>query len=200
MTIQNSKIRINTPLCPPLIRGEFKGGNFKFLIFNSRRGGFTLIETVIVMVIVVILAAVVILRNPFGSIKLYSASKKVAGDIRYAQKLAISTQERCGIDFNINGYSVRNITWNTLAKSPGDTCSTDSQNNFVVDFTASRCSNYSNVQITSPATDPIAFNSLGTPVNQWGTMLGSNQTVTLSLSGAGNQNITVEQGTGRVSY
>jgi len=161
-------------------------------------GGFTLIEAVIVMVIVAILAAVVILRNPFDSIKLSSATRKVAADIRYVQKLSISNQTRAGIAFNLTGYDVySDIALSTRAVSPGDPCSTNALNQFVVDFTdANRCSNFSNVTITSPATNPVAFNSLGTPVNQWGTILGSNQSITVNYSGS--RQITIEQGTGRV--
>ncbi len=152
-----------------------------------------------VIVIVVILAAVVILRNPFSSIKLSSATRKVVADIRYVQKLSISNQTRAGMTFNANGYSVfRNITVPTAAQSPGDTCSTDASNNFVVNFTLSRCSSYSGVTLTF-SSGTIAFNSLGNPVDAAGTALAA-QTVTLSLSGAGSQTINIEAGTGRVSY
>lgn len=166
---------------------------------SAKSGGFTLIETIMVMVIIVILAAVVIIRNPFGDIKLYSATRKVAADIRYVQKLSISNQTRAGMVFNANGYSVYpNITdLTTLAPSPGDPCSswTDISKPlpnifFVVDFTdANRCSNYSGVTITNitfPA-NTVSFNSLGTPDNAGSLKVGGNT-------------ITVEAGTGRVSY
>ena len=167
----------------------------------SDEKGFTLIETVIVMVIAAILAAVVAVRwNPFDTIKLNSATRKVAADIRYVQKLSISNQTRSGVVFNANGYSVYpNITdLATLAASSGDVCSSDASNNFVVDFTQSRCSNYSGVTITTlPATNPIAFNSLGTPVDSAGATIGG-QTIIVTYNGT--QQITIEQGTGRVIY
>jgi Tfp pilus assembly protein FimT len=165
--------------------------------------GFTVIELVMIMVIVGILAAVIVVRWDFDYIKLYSATRKVAGDIRYTQKLAITNQTRAGIEFNTNGYSVYNDT--TVlppyppATSPGDSCSTDPLNNFVVDFTQSRCSNYSGVTL-SFTTSVIAFNSLGTPVDAAGTPFGTNQTITLSYSGLTPKTITIETGTGRVSY
>ena len=167
-------------------------------LFTNNRG-FTLIEAVIVMVIVAILAAVVILRNPFDSIKLNSATRKVAADIRYVQKLSISNQTRAGMTFNANGYTVySNISTLTQARSSGDPCATDATGNFIVLFTAPRCSSYANVQLNPlPTTNPIAFNSLGTPVNQWGTILG-NQSVTVNYSGSNT--INIEAGTGRVSY
>ncbi len=169
-------------------------------LFPNHRG-FTLIETIVVMVVIVILAAVVVVRNPFNDIKIYGATRKVAADIRYVQKLSISNQTRAGITFNANGYTVySNIVTLTQARSSGDSCSTDASNNFVVDFTQGRCSNYKNVRIAAlPSTNPIAFNSIGTPVDSGGA-IAVNQIITLSLSGASSQSITIEAGTGRVSY
>lgn len=160
--------------------------------------GFTLIETVIIMVVVGILAAVVFLRgNPFDTIKLDSATRKVAADIRYAQKLAITTQQRSAIALNDTGYSVyEDITTLKLAKSPGDPCSTDASYNFVVDFTQNRCSSYERVRLVFSVAI-IAFNSLGMPVNSRGEAL-STQTVTVTFNGS--RTITIEAGTGRVSY
>ena len=168
-----------------------------YSLFTAKTG-FTLMETIMVMVIAVILAAVVAVRwSPFDTIKLNSATRKVAADIRYAQKVAISTQTRAAILFNANGYDVyQNYASIILAPSPGDPCS-DSGGNFQVAFNADRCSNYSGVTITSPATNPIAFDSRGTPVNSGGTTIVS-QTVTVAYNGA--RQITIEQSTGRVSY
>ena len=162
--------------------------------------GFTLIETIMVMVIVAILAVVVVVRNPFDAIKLRSAARKVAGDIRYVQKLSISNQTRAGMDFNGDyGYSIYpNITdLTTLAVSPGDPCSTNGANQFVVDFRTGNCSNYSGVTLTAPATDPIAFNSLGTPVDNDGNVIIGDRYVTVTYNGT--QQITIAAGTGRVS-
>lgn len=160
--------------------------------------GFTLIEAIIVMVIVGILAAFVILRNPFDSIKLNSATRKVADDIRYAQKLAISNQTRAGIQFNANGYTVySNAATSTVAKTSGDPCSDDGTGNFVVNFNNPQCSNYQNITITTlPSTNPIAFNSSGTPVSSVGVVLGGNQSLIITYSGT--KQINIEAGTGRV--
>lgn len=169
--------------------------------------GFTLIETIMVMVVVAILAAVAVLRNPFDAIKLTSATRKVAADIRYVQKLAISSQTRAGIEFTLNGYCVfQDITLRTgaclpdaaLAVSTGDPCSTSSTNKLVVDFAdANRCSNYSGITLTPPADNPFAFSSLGKPVTSAGADLGT-QTVAINFKGI--KQITIESGTGRVSY
>lgn len=166
--------------------------------------GFTLIETVIVMVIVIIIAATVIIRWNFDPMKLNSAVRKVAEDIRYAQKLAISTQTRCGIFFNnATTYTIfENSSTADPAPSTADPCSTapdgadpDTANDFIVNFNDSRCSNYSGVAFTAMPT--IYFNSLGTPVDATGTAIAT-QTVTVTYKT--NKNITVETNTGRVSY
>ncbi|MDP3259668.1 MAG: prepilin-type N-terminal cleavage/methylation domain-containing protein [Thermodesulfovibrionales bacterium] len=166
----------------------------------TRRQGFTLIETIMVMVIAVILAAVVAVRwSPFDTIKLNSATRKVAGDIRYAQKIAISTQTRAAILFNANGYDIyQNYASTILAPSPGDPCS-DSGGNFQVAFNAGRCSDYSGVTttFTTSVANTIYFNSLGTPVDATGTAIVGNQTVTVTYKGT-NQ-ITIDANTGRVS-
>ena len=192
--------------CRSLSRTQIRGRNDRKFVprhspiypFTNSKG-FTLIETIMVMVIAVILAAVVAVRwSPFDTIKLNSATRKVAADIRYAQKVAISTQARAAITFNANGYDVyQDITVPTRAQSPGDPCSTDSSNYFVVNFLDSRCSNYSGVTIpTNPLT--IAFNSLGNPVDATTGADLATQTVTVNYNGS--KSITIEAGTGRVSY
>jgi|Deesub1362A_J573_1020465.scaffolds.fasta_scaffold00013_62 MSHA pilin protein MshC len=160
--------------------------------------GFTVIEVVVIMVIIAILAAVALTRfSSFETIKLNGAVRKIVSDIRYTRKLAISTQKRAGLTFNTNGYSVyEDITVPTLAESPGEPCSTDSSNKFVVDFTADRCSSYEGVTLSYSAAT-VAFDSLGSPVDASGSPLDT-QTVTVTLNIA--KTITIEAGTGRVGY
>lgn len=165
--------------------------------------GFTLIETVVVLVVIVILTAVIIVKNPFNALKIYSATRKVAADIRYAQQLALSTQTRCGLQYTSTTRYVifMNNTPATLARSAGDPCS-DSGGNFVVDFSASRCSSYNGVTIshTLPL-NIVKFDSMGTPYDGNNALLvaGSN-TVTLSHGGATSRTVTIEAGTGSVRY
>jgi len=156
-----------------------------------------MVEVIIVILIVMILSAVAITRWNYDSVKRVSAARKVAGDIRYAQKLAVTTQSRSGIGFNANGYTVyRDAAALTIAQSPGDICSTNPAGQFVVDFTAQRCSDFSGVVIAPPA-GVIAFNSMGTPVDTAGNPLAA-QNITLTIGG--NSVLTIEAGTGRVSY
>jgi prepilin-type N-terminal cleavage/methylation domain-containing protein len=191
MSVQNSKIKIQNS---KLKSSEIF--NFKFLILNSRRGGFTLIETIIVMVIAVILAAVVAVRwSPFDTIKLNSATRKVAADIRYSQKVAISTQQISGVVFSGTTYTVFASETSMPVRSPGDPCS-DSGGNFIVDFSADRCSNFNGATVS---TITLYFNSLGTPVNAFGSIItDAEQAVIVTYNGT--QQITIWRSTGRVSY
>mgnify|MGYP001561135472 CR=1 FL=1 len=175
----------------------------------TRKSGFTLIETIIVMVIMAILAAVVAVRwSPFDTIKLNNATRKVAADIRYAQKLAISTQQRCGVFRNsATSYTVfEQGSTADPAPSPGDVCSTapdgadaDTTSDFIVDTSQDRCSDYSGVTttFTTSVANTIYFNSLGTPVDATGTAIAGNQTVTVTYNGT--RQITIDANTGRVS-
>lgn len=159
--------------------------------------GFTLIETVILIAIIGILAAVVAVRWDSSSMKLDSAVRKVVADVRYAQKLAISTQRLCGIS-PVGAASYRifeNGNSADPAPSPGDPCSTDGAGNFVVDFAAGRCAIFSGVAVSAMPT--IYFDGIGAPVDAAGQPVGT-QVISLSLGSA--RLISVEANTGRLSY
>lgn len=162
-----------------------------------RAGGFTLIEVVLVVAMLAILAATVILKNPIEKIKVDSAARKLVADVRYARKLAVTTQQRSGVTFNANGYSLfLDVAGAVFANSPGGSCSTDAAGKFVVDYTLARCSELSGITLGfTNAT--VAFDPLGSPVDAGGTPLGV-QTVTVSGAG-GTRQITIEALTGRVS-
>lgn len=159
------------------------------------RTGFTIIETVVVIVILAILGLAMFLRMaPSDTVKNKGAARKVAGDVRFAQKLAISTQTRASVLFNATGYSV--FTDGALANSTGDPCATDSSGKFSVNFTHVRCSEFAGVTLTAPAANPLAFDSMGTPVdNSTGAQLGAGQSI-----GVGSETVTVEAVSGRVNY
>lgn len=170
------------------------------MIFD--RKGFTFVETIVVMVIIAILGAVMVVKNPFQAMKIYSATRKVAADIRYAQQLAKATQTRCGLLFiGSTGYAVfTNNNTATRARSAGDPCADDGAGNFVVNFSTSQCSSYNGVTISQALPSSIVkFNSLGTPYGGDDNLLVSS-VITLSLGGTTSRSITIEAGTGRVSY
>jgi prepilin-type N-terminal cleavage/methylation domain-containing protein len=161
-------------------------------------GGFTLIETMLVVVLLAILAAAVLLQSPIERVRLNGAAEKVKSDIRYARKLAVSAQERAGVTFNADGYSVyRDVVSSTLANGTSDSCSTDASGKFVVDFTASRCSELGGITL-GYSSDTVAFDSLGRPVDDTGVPFAAQQTVTVTGS-AGTKTLTIQVQTGRVS-
>jgi len=161
--------------------------------------GFTLIEAIMVVVLLAILAAAVLIKNPIEKIRLNGAAEKVKTDIRYARKLAVSSQQRAGIEFRTDGYSVygvMNSITNTAATASSDACSKDASGNFVVDFTAARCAELSGITL-SPSMK-VAFDSLGIPVDASTGAPLSTQTVTVNGS-AGSKTITIEGQTGTVT-
>jgi len=158
--------------------------------------GFTLIEAVLVVALLAILAAAVIIRNPIERLRVNGAAAKLKSDIRYAQKLAVTGQERAGIVLSANGYGIyADIVTSALANSPEGGCSSDASGKFVVDFTAPRCSELEGITL-SYMSNVVAFDSLGSPVDASGAPLG---TQTLTVSGPGGARaVTVEAQTGRV--
>lgn len=159
--------------------------------------GFSLIEAMLVVALIAILAATAIIRNPIERLRLNGASTKVKSDIRYARKLAVTSQQRAGLVFNTNGYSIyRDVVSAALANAPDEGCSSDASGKFVVDFTAPRCADLGGITL-SFTTDTVAFDPLGSPVDSDGDPLAA-QTVTVSGPG-GARTVTVEAQTGRVS-
>ncbi len=162
-----------------------------------RAGGFTLIEAVLVVALIAVLAAALLIRNPIDRLRVNGATAKLKSDVRYARKLAVTTQEMAGVVFNANGYSVyRDIVTTALANSPDESCSSDAAGKFVVDFTAPRCSELSGITLAYTG-DTVAFDRLGVPVDASGTPLAT-QTVTVSGTG-GSRVLTIKAQTGMVS-
>ena len=164
--------------------------------------GFTLIETAMVITIIAILAIVLIIKgNPFDTIKLDNAAEKIAGDIRYAQKLAVTTQNRAGIIFGANSYSVCNDVTppaSVIAQSPGDPCSTDASGQFIVDL-LNGCDEYKNITLAmaNAPSSILAFNAFGVPISNTGNPLDTTVlTVTYSSS---NRKISIMNSTGMIS-
>lgn len=167
-----------------------------------RQRGVTLIEVVLVLVILLVIAAVasVSLSN-FASIKVNSAARKLASDIRFAQQMAISRQNRHGVAFNTpaaNQYTVyeQDDPLNP-ARNP------DGGNDFIINFTTGT---FAGVTMTSTfAMDGggrrlVKFDSRGEPFDGANAAVGApNNSVTLSYQGS-SAVVTVGAVTGRVTY
>lgn len=164
--------------------------------------GASLIEVTLILVILVFLAAVVGLNlSSFAQSKVNSAARKLASDIRFAQQMAISRQNRHGVAFNTpaaNQYTVyeQDDPLNP-ARNP------DGGNDFIINFTTGT---FAGVTMTSTfAMDGggrrlVKFDSRGEPFDGANTAVGvPNNTVTLSYQGS-NAVVTVGAVTGRVTY
>lgn len=83
--------------------------------------GFTLIEIVIVMVLISIVAAAVFTRSiTTDELNLISRAEKIQAHIRYAQSMAMKTNDIWGINCVNNKYSLFNKTFSQMVKLPGE--------------------------------------------------------------------------------
>jgi len=161
------------------------------MIMIKKKEAFTLIELVMVMVIIGLLAVVVMFSAP-GSVKLSGVAHKLMFDLRYAQQLAISRGESCGVSFNPSGnsYFVYIGDIGTKAADP------HTRQNLSIDYDTD--SHYAGVDLFSTDFgDQLSFDYLGTPYDSSNTALSGPGRVVLQ-QGADTQNITIEPNTGAV--
>ena len=157
--------------------------------------GFSLIELVMVIVIVAVLAVLALPRfDSFKAAKLNAAVKKVAGDIRYVQQLAISEHTAYGINFSVaaDSYEVRRVNDSHFAIDPF------SRQNFIVSFAGDP--NFKGIDISSVSfngTSGVRFTWEGIPQSVNNVDLSSEGSVRL-VSGSNNRTVYVRPGTGTV--
>ena len=174
-----------------------KNGDYR----GNPESGFTLIEMVLVIIIVIILGAVLSLGlSSLSTVRLDNAVKKVVGDLRYAQQLAMTTRIRHGLELNsLTQYTVhQDLPPDTAIKDPVDLGS-----NFVVNFDTYQQGQISGVQFGSATPfcggGVIEFNAIGEPTDTNGTLLGCAASVVMNYSG-NSRTITIEPNTGNLTY
>ena len=176
--------------------------------------GFTLTEVIIIVVILSVLAGVMFIKSTdFYTIKLDSAARKLASDMRFAQQLAMTRQVRNGVVFNLTVACPPAVATHTYTvfeeKGACPTVDTPARNpagggNLTVDYNTD--AQFKGVTITGPSfcvgavcTETLEFNAEGAATDAAGTQLNSGS-VTLNYPGATSKTITVTPSTGKISY
>jgi len=148
--------------------------------------GVTLIETIMVILLLLVLAAMAIPRvSGVDAARVNAASRTAAGDIRYAQSLAIATQRNHHVVFTGGGtyrIEVNNAGVWAAVSNPAKGGA----------YTVSLSADYPGVAINNNYT--VEFNQFGEPV------AGAGGAVTLSYGGgAPARTISVAAVTGKVT-
>lgn len=163
-------------------------------------GGFSLIELLAIIVIVVLLAGVAAPSiAAMSQSRAKMAARHLHRDMTFARQRAIATGTRSWVVFNTGAE-----TWSILAENP----SSPGRSNAVVlrddatnaPFTQTLgVGSFVGVQIVSASFDgnvEVGFDWLGRPLNSSEANLAAQGTVVLT----GNNQLTVEVGTGHVRY
>lgn len=151
------------------------------------RKGFTFIELVMVIVLISIVAVYAAPRlSNVTDTKAGAFVDKLRADIRYAQNLAMTTNQRYRVYFNgsggsapANGYSVVNNVTAGIAPDP------DGSGNLIVTLNSG---DYAGITVSTPAGGYIEFNALGVPT--------AAAAITIT---PGGQQVTVAAQTGAVN-
>jgi prepilin-type N-terminal cleavage/methylation domain-containing protein len=144
--------------------------------------GFSLTELIVIISILGILSWIAYPKmSAMDEIKLDAAARRLAGDLRYAQSLAMSRRVIHGILFNtaLEKYTVFAPNASTPITDPADRART-----MIVDYTSR--SEFRGVLVQSAAfgtTPGVTFDYFGVPRDTAGVDLSSTGTVVLSYQG-----------------
>lgn len=160
--------------------------------------GFTLVELILMIALIGILAWLAVPRlQAFHEIKLETAARRVAADLRYAQGLSMTQRERHAVLFDphVSRYSVLDAATRAPIENP-----MDRGRPLLVDF--HRPGEFQGVSIVSAefgGTPGVTFDFFGVPRDTTGRELASPGRVVLSYEGM-TAAVSIAPGTGRVSY
>jgi len=152
----------------------------------NRRSGFTMIETVGVLLLLVVIAAGAVSVLPDSSVSLFTEANRLSSHVRYAQIRAQADTYQWRLAFtDAQTYQIGPV----VVPGPGFTPA-------VVPGTGTTQRSLTDGVMTTAGT-AIRFDSWGRPLNDAGTLLGSDQIITLTRGGQ-NQTITIRAGTGLI--
>src|SRR6266704_5349194 len=157
-------------------------------------GGFTLTELVMVMVVIAIIAAIALPRIGHDPILLSTQARQLAGDIRYAQTLAMTQGQRYIISFpSATSYRFLDSAGNPVVHPV-------SGSNAAVTLGANITLA---LQTTTPIGNALGFDGLGVPYSfsmPAATFGALTQPATIKLTkDTENRSVAVTQETGRVT-
>jgi len=162
-----------------------------------RTNGFTLVELILLISLIGILAWLAVPRlGAYHEIKLETAARRVAADLRYAQGLSMTQREKHGVFFDpgVSRYTVLETASGRAIENP-----MERGRPLLVDF--HRAGEYQGVSIVSAdfgGTPGVTFDFFGVPRDTSGRELASPGRVLLSYEGM-TAAVTIAPGTGRVS-
>jgi len=146
------------------------------------QAGFTLIEVIAVLIIIAIVAAVAISKAISTSqVSVTSEANILKTHLRFVQIKALGNTVSWGISIGSGSYTLQSNGATATINLPGETSPTHT-------FSGG-------VTATPAATNPVAFSTLGIPVDSAGNQLTANLKITLT-QGSGTQTVTVTQYTG----
>lgn len=170
---------------------SYAEGLYPMLSKKNNKKGFTVIELVMVIVIVGIVSALVFTSfGPVESIKASAAAYEVGAALRYAQQLAMSSHQNCGVVFDPTGNSYYIYKGSTATKA------TDPYNKEIFEIDFDTNSSFSGVDLVSTnfTSNTIQFDSFGTPnISVQGVV------VVNGASGSPTYQVTVELVTGNTN-
>lgn len=162
------------------------------------RNGFTLIELIMVMVLLSIVSVTAFIAiSSYRTQHLYAAAERIAGDLRYAKNLALTSTKWHGVVFNVdpaNTYSLYETDGltDTLIKKPEDPGQ---------DFTVNLSQDYSGISISNVSISggsQVEFNPYGAPyTDKTGSALTSTGIITLS-GGGPTASVCISPESGRI--
>ncbi len=164
-----------------------------------RNKGFALTELMMILLIIGIIAIVVVVTlNPYKTVRLEAAAKKIAMDLLYTKNLALSTSKWYGISFEADPVNVY-IVYETDGASD-KVIENPSQlgKGFVINLSGY----YSGVKISSVnigGGNKVEFHPLGTPyTDKNGSALTAAGVITVGYGGL-TRTIQIAPNTGRIT-
>lgn len=154
----------------------------------NKNWGFSLLELIVVLLILGILATTTYFKWSKSPFDLYSQVAMLANDVRYAQNLSMSRNERfCLAITSTNTYQIQNSSGNPVANANNNTTATL----------------MSGVTFGTPTNiiSKITFNTTGIPYTDTASPvipLTANAIIPLTANGQ-TTNVTIDPTTGRVT-